>query len=67
MFLPEEIYNKLESTLLEMIKGKIKLCGHFKYTLLVILRDIVDFAKIVFHFTDADIELFRMNTILSEK
>ncbi|KAG5587404.1 hypothetical protein H5410_047838 [Solanum commersonii] len=35
-FLIEEIYSKLESTLLEMIKGKIKLCDQFKYTLLVI-------------------------------
>ncbi|KAG5587403.1 hypothetical protein H5410_047837, partial [Solanum commersonii] len=56
-FLLEEIYSKLESTLLEMIKGpsnELSICYDTK--------SIVDFPKIVFHFTVADIQLLYMNT-----
>ncbi|WMV47321.1 hypothetical protein MTR67_040706 [Solanum verrucosum] len=61
-FLLEEIYSKLESTLLEMIKGKRKKDPSNELSICYETKSIVDFPKIVLHFTDADIQLLYMNT-----
>ncbi|XP_055819385.1 aspartic proteinase CDR1-like [Solanum dulcamara] len=61
-FLPEEFYNKLESTLVEKIKGKRKKDPLDYFPLCYETKSVVDFPKIVFHFTDADVELVPMST-----
>ncbi|CAN4128303.1 unnamed protein product [Withania somnifera] len=62
-FLPEEFYNKLESTLVEMINGTRKEDPYHEFGLCYgSKKDVTDAPKIVFHFTDADIELLPMST-----
>ncbi|XP_055819386.1 aspartic proteinase CDR1-like [Solanum dulcamara] len=58
---PGEFYNELESTLVEMIGEKRK--EHGPLPLCYEAKSVVNkIPKIVFHFTDADIELLPMNT-----
>ncbi|XP_015159143.1 aspartic proteinase CDR1-like [Solanum tuberosum] len=61
-FLPENFYNKFESILVETIKGKRKIAPPYvDLPICYETKSIVEFPKIVFHFTDADIELLPMN------
>ncbi|XP_049362325.1 aspartic proteinase CDR1-like [Solanum verrucosum] len=59
---PEEFYKKLESTLVEKIKGKRKKDPSDYFPLCYETKSVVNFPKIVFHFTDADVELLPMST-----
>ncbi|KAK6782760.1 hypothetical protein RDI58_020556 [Solanum bulbocastanum] len=59
---PEEFYKKLESTLVEKIKGKRKKDPSNYFPLCYETKSVVNFPKIVFHFTDADVELLPMST-----
>ncbi|KAH0645535.1 hypothetical protein KY284_033419 [Solanum tuberosum] len=62
-FLPEYFYDKFESSLVETIKGKRrKSPPYIDLPICYETKSVVEFPKIVFHFTDADIEVLPMNT-----
>ncbi|KAK4728103.1 hypothetical protein R3W88_021091 [Solanum pinnatisectum] len=62
-FLPEYFYNKFESSLVETIKEKRrKSPPYIDLPICYETKSVVEFPNIVFHFTDADIEVLPMNT-----
>ncbi|WMV43100.1 hypothetical protein MTR67_036485 [Solanum verrucosum] len=62
-FLPEYFYDKFESSLVETIKGKRRKSPPYNdLPICYETKSVVEFPKIVFHFTDADIEMLPMNT-----
>ncbi|KAG5592240.1 hypothetical protein H5410_042754 [Solanum commersonii] len=62
-FLPEYFYDKFGSSLVETIKGKRrKSPPYIDLPICYETKSVVKFPKIVFNFTDADIEVLPMNT-----